>query len=574
MSLENEKDLKSTAQHFEVVPTLGDHRQPAENVAHIDSAVAAGVAASVEDYETLVAEAQAATLREQNMSIREAFRTYPKAVGWSLLLSTAIIMEGYDTALLNPFYAFPPFLEKFGQPDADGKLYISATWQNGLGNAAGVGGILGLQAAGIISERYGYRYTIMGSLIAMSGFIFIPFFSNSLGMLLAGEFLQGLSWGTFQTITTAYGAEVCPVAMRHVLTTYVNLCWVIGQLISAGVLRAMLSRTDEWGYRIPFALQWLWPPLIILGCIFAPESPWWLVRKGRHAQAERSLRRLAKKEGFTDDDLRRQMALMIHTNEMEKQVKVGTSYFDCFKGTELRRTEIVCLVWMIQTLCGSPLMGLSSYFYTQAGMATEKAFDFSIGQYALGACGTVGSWFLMTKVGRRPLYLYGACALFVLLIIIGGMGIPKTMSPGLSWTAGTMMLLFTGIYDLTIGPVCYCLCAEIPSTRLRAKSIVLARNAYNLVGIVANVITPRMLNQTAWNWGPKAGFFWAGSCALCILWIFFRLPEVKGRTYGELDILFENKIPARKFASTAVDQYGDVDKLKAEGYLGAPGAVH
>ncbi len=78
---------------------------------------------------------------------------------------------------------------------------------------------------------------------------------------------------------------------------------------------------------------------------------------------------------------------------------------------------------------------------------------------------------------------------------------------------------------------------------------------YNIVGIATNIITPRMLNPTAWNWGAKSGFFWAGMCLLCTLWTFFRLPEPKDRTYGELDVLFEQRISARKFKHTKVDQF-------------------
>lgn len=62
-------------------------------------------------------------------------------------------------------------------------------------------------------------------------FIFITFFAVNVQMLLAGEILCGLPWGVFQTITTAYAAEVTPTALRPFLTTYVNLCWVFGQLI-------------------------------------------------------------------------------------------------------------------------------------------------------------------------------------------------------------------------------------------------------------------------------------------------------------------------------------------------------
>ena len=107
--------------------------------------------------------------------------------------------------------------------------------------------------------------------------------------------------------------------------------------------------------------------------------------------------------------------------------------------------------------------------------------------------------------------------------------------------------------DLTVGPVCYSLVAVIPSTRLRQKSIVLARNFYNFWGIMNNVWTPYMLTPEAWNWGAKTGFWWAGWAILCLTWAFFRLPEPKGRTYGELDVLFERRVSARQFHKTDVD---------------------
>jgi SP family general alpha glucoside:H+ symporter-like MFS transporter len=116
-----------------------------------------------------------------------------------------------------------------------------------------------------------------------------------------------------------------------------------------------------------------------------------------------------------------------------------------------------------------------------------------------------------------------------------------------------MLLLFAACYNCTIGPVCYSIVSEIPSTRLRQKTVVLARNFYNLASIIGNVITPRMLNPGAWNWGARSGFFYAATCFLCFLWAFFRLPEPKGRTYGELDILFERRVSARKFRTTVVE---------------------
>lgn len=174
--------------------------------------------------------------------------------------------------------------------------------------------------------------------------------------------------------------------------------------------------------------------------------------------------------------------MMIHTNELEKEFTAGTGYVDCFKGVDLRRTEIACVVWMIQTLCGSGLQGYSTQFYQNAGLSTVYSFDFQMGQYGLAAIGVFTAWVLMPRVGRRTLYLWGLIATFILLLITGFIGIVPSTNKAAPWAIGTMLLLMTFVYDLTIGPVCYCLVAEISSTRLRSKTIVLARNAYNIVG--------------------------------------------------------------------------------------------
>lgn len=66
-----------------------------------------------------------------------------------------------------------------------------------------------------------------------------------------------------------------------------------------------------------------------------------------------------------------------------------------------------------------------------------------------------------------------------------------------------------------------------------------------------------MLNPGAWNWGNYAGFFWAGICFCCIIYTYFRLPEPSGRSFAELDLLFERHVSARKFKSTKVDVFAE-----------------
>lgn len=72
-----------------------------------------------------------------------------------------------------------------------------------------------------------------------------------------------------------------------------------------------------------------------------------------------------------------------------------------------------------------------------------------------------------------------------------------------------------------------------------------------------------MLSPTDWNWAGLTGFFFAGLTAILAVFMYFMLPECKGRTYAELDVLFENKVSARKFHKVNVDQFsGDSTEIR------------
>jgi SP family general alpha glucoside:H+ symporter-like MFS transporter len=151
---------------------------------------------------------------------------------------------------------------------------------------------------------------------------------------------------------------------------------------------------------------------------------------------------------------------------------------------------------MIQIFCGQPFGGVGAYFFEAAGFPPERAFSLQLGVTAIAFVGTVTSWVLMRLVGRRTLYVYGLAAMFALLLAIGILGIPR-VAPGLSWATGSLMFLFVFVFDITVGPVCYPLVAEMPATRLRNKSVILARCSYNVAGIIGNIINPRILNPSA-----------------------------------------------------------------------------
>lgn len=240
----------------------------------------------------------------------------------------------------------------------------------------------------------------------------------------------------------------------------------------------MLDREDQWAYRLPYGLQWMWPLPLFIGIYFAPESPWWLVRKGRIEDAKKALLRLTSLNRETDFDADETIGMMVHTTALEQKITAGASYRDCFKGIDLRRTEIVCLVWAIQNLSGNSFSNYSTYFLKQAGLTEHDSYAFAMGQYSINIVGVLGAWGLMTLgIGRRSLFLYGLCGLCAMLFILGFLGlVPDEHRRQGALATGSVMIIWALFYQLTVGTVAYSLVAEISSRRLQIKTIVLGRN--------------------------------------------------------------------------------------------------
>jgi hypothetical protein len=150
-------------------------------------------------------------------------------------------MEGYDVCLLNNFFGFPQFKQKYGEQLPDGSWEIPAAWQAGLSNGVIVGEIIGLFLNGWISETIGYRYTVMGCLLLIIGFTAIFFTAQTVVHLLIAEILCGIPWGVFQTLTITYACEVCPVALRgYCKQTHTSLDHYYTDFMASNDIRELL----------------------------------------------------------------------------------------------------------------------------------------------------------------------------------------------------------------------------------------------------------------------------------------------------------------------------------------------
>lgn len=417
--------------------------------------------------------------------------------------------------------------------------------------------------------------TMQIMLVLSGALIFVPFFAANVTQLMAGFLLQGIPWGVFQVISPAYASEVASMQLRPILTTWNNLCWVVGQLLASVITKGFESTNGSMSYKAPFAFQWVFSTVLLIAVSFAPESPYWYLKRGMVGKARLAIKKLVRKG--RNDKTEQKLALMRHTiaeeARMHQQVLdadiaappksamrkwFGNFEMACFKGVDRRRTETSSVAWLIQALCGSSLIGWAPKLFEAAGLPQSDALSINIALPAAGVVGTLGSWWLMRKIGRRSIYLYGLLAMCFLLGLCGAF---HYLPSGAGWAAGGTLIVYTAVYDLTVGPVCYCVVSELPSIRLRTPTLAIARGVYLVAGLFNYCLTPKMLGKEdrSWNWGSRTAFLYAAFCALGALYTYFRIPETSGMSARELDVLFQNKASARKFSSAEADRLSDTE---------------
>ncbi|PLB47346.1 sugar transporter [Aspergillus steynii IBT 23096] len=494
---------------------------------------------------------------EHSLGFWDAMGLYWPAVVWSMFINLATILKGMDGGIVGSLVGLEPFKRTFGY-EYKGNYVVPARWVSAFNYANPLGGIVGALLSGWAYDRLGPRLmmTICSSLsIAI---LFIQFFSSSSPQLFVGELLNGITIAFYPICASAYVGEVTPLSLRGFAASMTNLGFVVGQLIASGILKGTDSLDNSFAYRIPIATQWILPVVILAFIYFCPDPPFWLCKKGRYEAAEKSLRRLAT----PGVDVSLKLAHIRETLRLEdvfqqstEKLSLRMSYLTCFRGPNLRRLVICVMAYDMQAFTGNILfINYAVYFFEMAGLNNSNAFSMNVGLTAIGFLGTCIAWPLLSYVGRRAAYLWGCAGLTIALFVIGALDLaPRTSTTAPVWAQCALILVCNFIYDLTVGPFCFVLLAEVSSAKLRSVTIALATVTCHIMSLVFSVVIPYAMNEDEGNWRGKLGFLFSGLSLLCTVYCFFCLPETKGRTFEELDILFERRVSSRGFEKYVVD---------------------
>ncbi|XP_014551203.1 hypothetical protein COCVIDRAFT_42468 [Bipolaris victoriae FI3] len=451
--------------------------------------------------------AQAATvdnINEHQLTLGQVFKKHPALIGWSFFWSICAVGSGFDAQINGAMISVASFRKDFG-------------YQTAFNMISSVSMLFGGFACSTLADKWGRRTALMCGIILCTG-----------GPLFCGE--------------------IAPVVLRGISTAGINLGIAIGQLLSNAVVKAFGERTDRWAYAAPFAIQLFFCLFLMCGLPFAPESPWYLVRNGKDTETLRALQKLWGKDTNVEDKL-----AALKTTISEENNQKESRFLDCFRGTNLVRSCISTGVFACQHFAGIVfVLGFSTYFFQLAGLDTSRSFDLGVGITACGVAGNITSWFVVDTYGRRKVFIGGMAALTTLLLLIGIMDVIR-IGPS-KWVQASCTVIYAFLYFMTIGAMAFVLLGEASSMGLRAHTTALATATQSILGIIMNIAIPYMVNPDEGNLKGKVGFVFGGLAAIATLGAWIYVPELKGRTNREIDMLFAALIPPRKMGSYHLDQ--------------------
>jgi hypothetical protein len=201
-----------------------------------------------------------------------------------------------------------------------------------------------------------------------------------------------------------------------------------------GIIRSFVPNIAQQAFRDVFAIQWAVGLILILAFAVTPESPVYLINNHQYEKAHKVMTLIYGKEN--DPEARLAYLINLIREENHSEHERGT-YFDCFKGTDLKRTLTVMLIYTAANFAGAAFLSQSIYFLITAGLPAIHSFDVSVGGFGLACIIIVASWFVGEYVHRRTGFLAGLAINFVCMLIVGCLYYSKTK--GALWAIAVLM---------------------------------------------------------------------------------------------------------------------------------------
>ncbi|RMZ87663.1 hypothetical protein DV736_g5108, partial [Chaetothyriales sp. CBS 134916] len=368
------------------------------------------------------------------------------------------------------------------------------------------------------------------------------------GELVATRILLGIGMGLKEVTVPVFSAENSPTNIRGGLVMSWQLWTAFGIFLGTCANLAVMNTGKNMAWRLQLGSAFLPAVPLLIGIYFCPESPRWLMKKGKHAQAYKSLKRLRNTELQAARDLYYIHALLVHEEVLieESAVRTRGNFFtrvvELFTIPRIRRaTQASGIVMIAQQMCGINIIAFySSSVFSEAGASYR---DSLLASWGFGLINFVFAWpavWTIDTFGRRALLLFTFPNMCWTLLAAGFcFWIPKSSSAHLGLIA-LFVYLFDAFYSPGEGPVPFTYSAEVFPLSHREVGMSWAVATNNFWASVLSLTFPRMLRALT---AQGAFGFYAGLNFIAFWMIFLWLPETKQRSLEELDYVFA--VPTR-----------------------------
>lgn len=428
------------------------------------------------------------------------------------------LLFGYDTGVINgalPYISEALKLNSFTEGLVASSLLLGAA----------LGSVLGGRLSDCIGRRKNILYLAVLFFIATTGCTLSP---NVTAMVIF-RFLLGIAVGGASVTVPAYLAEMSPVERRGRMVTQNELMIVTGQLLAftfnAIIGSTMGDSSHVWRYMLAIAAL----PAIFLffGMINVPESPRWLVSKGKNEDALRVLRKIREEKRAKTEH-----------NEIKEafaeESRIHPATFKDLTVPWVRRIVLLGIgIAVVQQITGvNSIMYYGTEILKDAGFQTEAALIGNIANGLISVLATFAGIWLLGKVGRRPMLLTGLIGTTAALLLIGIFSLLLKGSAALPYVVLTLTVMFLTFQQGAISPVTWLMLSEIFPLRLRGLGMGVTVFCLWIVNFLIGLTFPVLLDKV----GLSTTFFVFVALGLgAIAFVKRCLPETKDLTLEELE---------------------------------------
>ncbi|BCR91720.1 uncharacterized protein ACHE_70563A [Aspergillus chevalieri] len=467
----------------------------------------------------------------------------PKFAGMSgnLLMRTVtacatmgFLLFGYDQGVMSSIIDAKPFNTVFPATDNDSTMQGTVTAIYEVGCLVGAAFILG--AGDWLGRRWsiilGATVMILGVIIQVTAYPgHVP-----LAQFIVGRVITGIGNGMNTSTIPTYQAECSRTSNRGLLICIEGATIAFGTLIAYWIDFGSSYGPDNLTWRFPIAFQIVFGLLIIFGMFFLPESPRWLLTRERYEDGERVIAALMNRETF-HHEVQLQKNIILDSIRASGQAGKTTPLSAVFTGGKtqhFRRMLLGCSSQFFQQIggCNAVIYYLPVLFKQSLKQSEFMSMILGGVNMIVYSIFATMSWFLIERVGRRKLFLWGTigqCASMVVTF--------ACLSPGTPSAAkGAAVGLFTYIasFGATWLPLPWLYPAEISPIKTRAKANAISTCTNWLFNFLIVMVTPIMISNI--KWGTYLFFACVNACFLPV--IYFLYPETAGRSLEEIDLIF------------------------------------